>query len=391
MNTNFRSALLAFTAALAAVFAASPFATSDAGAGTALGNKETASAHATRPRDDERPTANHTPTGQMFQIPFAVPKPENIKKSASGWEYSGELEFGYLGGDAGERNAQYRTYQDVDQGAHLNQLSLLLKQSNGAFLDLNAGAAGRRDQFYGLHFDRVNAWTLKLYFSGTPHIFTDTYKSLWNGIGTGALALVPGLTPGGTASTAKDNVAVGAAALAAPRTTLGLTRTRYGARLDLTLSSAWKAWLSHALGERQGARPLRAVWGNNGGTAPIEVAEPIDYDTRDLSAGLTYAAGLNAFNVRWSSSIFDNKIDTLTFQEPYRIGPRGFTTTPAAGAFTQGRLDLTPSNRAHNARAEYTRKLPELLNGSITAVVGAGTWRQNENPTPYNHRRQHLG
>ena len=37
------------------------------------------------------------------------------------------------------------------------------------------------------------------------------------------------------------------------------------------------------------ARPFAAVWGNNGGTAPMEIAEPIDYDTQDLAAGVNYA------------------------------------------------------------------------------------------------------
>ena len=46
-------------------------------------------------------------------------------------------------------------------------------------------------------------------------------------------------------------------------------------------------------------------------------------------------------------------------------------------------MDLTPSNQAHNARAEYTRKLPDFYNGFVTAVVAAGSMRQNDNLIPY--------
>ena len=56
---------------------------------------------------------------------------------------------------------------------------------------------------------------------------------------------------------------------------------------------------------------------------------------------------------------------------------------PAAGAFTQGRFDLTPSNDAYNVRAEYTRSMPEFLRGYFTAVVSGGTWRQDDNLIPY--------
>ncbi|MBI5766281.1 MAG: MtrB/PioB family outer membrane beta-barrel protein [Verrucomicrobia bacterium] len=384
MKTIFRLTLTALAAAAAARLVASPFATTSAGVGTTLSNKETSSVNASRSADPEWAAIKHTPTGQMFKWPLVVPKLEDIAKSASGWEYSGQLEVGYIGGDADERNARYRMYQDFDQGAYVNNFDLAMKKADGSFFGLSGGAAGRRDQYYGVNFGRANSWTLKLYFSETPHVFTDSYKTLWSGLGTGNLVLLTGLTPGGTASTTADNAAVAAAAAnSANRTSLSLTRKRYGARLDLTLSAAWKVYASYALEERKGARPLGAVWGNNGGTAPIEIPEPVDYDTKDLSAGVTYAAGLNAFNFRWSSSIFDNKIDTLTFQEPYRIAPQGFTTTPAAGAYVVGRFDLTPSNTSHNARAEYTRKLPDLYNGSITAVVAAGTWRQNDNLIPY--------
>ncbi len=384
MKTIFRLSLATLTAIVASRVAASPFATSGAGVGTTLGNKETASTNAARSSDPDWLAIKHTPTGQMFKWPLVVPKLANIARDAAGWEYSGQVEVGYVGGDADERNAQYRMYQDFDQGAYLNNFDLTMKKADGSFLGLSGGAAGRRDQYYGANFGHANSWTVKLYFSETPHVFTDSYKTLWSGLGTETLVLLPGLTPGGTASTAADNAAVAAtAANPANRTSLSLTRKRSGARLDLTLSASWKAFASYALEMRQGARPISAVWGNNGGTAPIEIAEPIDYDTRDISAGLSYAAGLNAFNLRWSASIFDNNISTLTFQEPYRIAPQGFTTTPAAGAYTVGRFDLAPSNTSQNVRAEFSRKLPEFFNGAITAVVAAGTWRQDDNLIPY--------
>jgi hypothetical protein len=56
---------------------------------------------------------------------------------------------------------------------------------------------------------------------------------------------------------------------------------------------------------------------------------------------------------------------------------------PAAGAFSNGRFDLAPSNDAYNIRAEYTRSMPEFYRGALTAVVSAGTWRQDDNLIPY--------
>lgn len=379
-------------AAVAALFSfsratAAPLADSAVGTGTVLGNAMTQSTRAAEPRDPEWQKAKHTPTGQMFELPPAIPKPEAVKKFANGWEYSGSLEFGYIGGDADERSAQFRTYSDPGNEAHVNTFNFTMRQpKTGHFVELTGGGAARDDQYYGVEFGRVNDWKVKLYYSEIPHVFTDRYGRLWNGVGTGNLTLLPGLTPGGTASTAADNAAVQAAALANQNTTLALKRERMGARLDVNLWTNWKGYLSYALEKRQGSRPLGSVWGLGGGTAPIEVPEPVDYDTEDILAGLMFADGLTALNLRFSASLFKNNIDTLTFQEPYRIAPpAGVTTNPAVGAYTQGRIDLTPSNTAYNLRAEFTRKLPDFHRGFLSLALSAGEWRQDDSLIPYTH------
>jgi hypothetical protein len=337
-----------------------------------------------RPRDPRWTEIAHTPTGQQFDFPPAVATSPALKL-ASGWEYSGAIEVGWIGGDADERSAQFRTYSDPDNGAHVNTFSFNLREpKTGHYVELTGGAAGRGDQSYAVQVGRVNSWKLRLHYHEIPHVLTDRYRSLWSGVGSGALTLLPGLTPGGTASTAADNAAVAAVVAAQPESTLAIDRKRMGARLDFDFARNWKAYVSYALEDRKGARPLGAVWGNTGGTAPIEIAEPIDYRTQDILAGLLYGDGVNALNLRFTASLFDNRIGTVTFQEPYRIAPPGgVTTTPAAGAYTQGRFDLAPSNTAYNARLEFTRKLPDFHRGLVTLILSAGEWRQDDNLIPY--------
>lgn len=359
---------------------AAPFGDTAAGTGTVVGNALNTTNGRAEPRDKDWPVAKHTPTGQMFRLPLAL---SDLQKAASGWEYSGQIQFGYLGGDADEENARFRMYQDVDEGAYLNNFSFQMRNPDGHSVEFTGGGAGHRDQYYGLQVGRANAWKAKLFYSEIPHVFTHRYKSLWNGVGTGNLTLVPGLTPGGTASIPADNAAVAAAA-ARNSSALALTRKKGGVRVDLDFTSTWKGYAGYSQERRKGARPLGAVWGNSGGTAPMEIVEPIDYQTEDIFAGVQHAAGLNAFNLRFTASLFRNNLDTLTFEEPYRIPPaQGVTTVPAAGAYTRGRFDLTPSNEAYNVRAEYTRSLPDFYRGFVTAVVSAGTWRQDDNLIPY--------
>lgn len=383
---NFPSALAwTLLVAVSVILGVDLCADSAVGVGTVLSDSMFRSYKGSLPQDPDWAKAKHTPTGQMFRIPFAVPKLEDIKKHASGWEYSGQMEFGVIGGDANERNGLYRMYQDGDTGAYLNNFSLQLKKpATGYFMNVAGGAAGQHDQYYSVQFGRYNDWKVKAWFSEIPHVFTDRYKTLWNGVGTGNLTLLPGLTPGGTATTANDNANVAAVAASSAPITLGLNRKKGGLRIDANLSETWKAYLSYTLENRKGARPFGAVWGNNGGTAPIEIPEPVDYKTQDILAGLQHVGTLNSFNLRLSASLFDNKVDTLTFEQPFRITPAaGVTTVPTEGAYTAGRFDLTPSSQAYNARAEYTRSLPDFYKGQFTAVVALGTWRQNDSLVPY--------
>ncbi|MDO8540578.1 MAG: MtrB/PioB family outer membrane beta-barrel protein [Opitutaceae bacterium] len=368
-------------AALVPLAPAAPLGDTAVGTGTVLGNALNPGPDKSRAQDPEWPVAKHTPTGQMFKLPFAVP---DVRKAASGWEYSGQVEVGYIGGDADEQSARFQMYQDIDETAYVNNFAFQLRKPESAYtVDLTGGGAGRHDQYYGLQVGRANDWKVKLFFSEIPHVFTDRYRTLWNGIGTSTLTLLPGMTPGGTTPTAADNAAVAAATAREP-VTLGLTRKKSGVRLDLSPTQSWKVYASYSLENQKGARPFAAVWGNSGGTAPMEIAESIDYDTQEVLAGIQYTDGLNALNLRFAASIFENQIDTLTFQEPYRIAPAaGVTTVPAAGAYTQGRFDLTPSNDAYNFRAEYTRSMPDFHRGYLTAVVSAGKWRQDDNLIPY--------
>jgi hypothetical protein len=384
---DLKAAAVLASCLLVQISAAPLLADSAVGTDTVLGDSLSVSARDSQPLDPDWLTAKHTPTGQMFQLPYALPTLDEIEKSVSGWEYSGQLEFGVIGGNADEQNAQYRMYQDVDNGAYLNNFSLQLKNPASAeFVDVDGGGAGRHDQYYGLQFGHYNSWKVKLFFNETPHVFTNEYKSLWSGIGSGNLILLPGLTPGGTGSIATDNADVAAQALKVPDTTLSLARKKAGIRVDVDLTTDWKGYVSYTIEDQKGARPYGAVWGdiNSNGTAPIEVPEPVDDTTYEILAGLSYTDDLNMFNLRLSDSIYRNHVDTLTFQEPYTIPPpAGVTTVPATGAFTQGRMDLAPSNQAYNARAEYTRSFPNFYKGYFTAVVSAGKWRQDDNLIPY--------
>ncbi len=334
----------------------------------------------TQPFDDEWAVGKHSPSGLNVRIPPTLPTSHT---TATGWEYTGHFDVGFTGGDTENRAALFRQYRDLSNGLNLASFGLRAHEPGKArYLELNASQLGRRDQSYALRTGRYNGWQVTASFVGTPHVFTDGYHSLWDGVGSGDLTLRSPLTPGGTGVNATDNANVAAVANG-PESTLRLTREKSSVRFDGNLSPRWKTYFSYSQEARNGARPFGAVWGAGGGTAPMEIAEPIDYKTHDLQFGLSYADDLNALNLKASASFFRNGIDTLTYQGPYRIPPAAGSTLPAGRLFTQGRLDLTPDNDAFNLSAEYSRELPRFFDGRLTAVLAVGTARQDDNLLPY--------
>jgi MtrB/PioB family decaheme-associated outer membrane protein len=317
-----------------------------------------------------RSPASRSPSGQLYDIPYL---PREMRKSESGWEYSGFIEAGVLGGHASNNNALFRRYWDISNGATLNNFGMeAVKPDEARFIEIGGGGIGKNDQFVGMQFGRYNDYRINLSYSEIPHVFSTTARPIWQGIGTGNLTLRawPGVAPGG----ANANNTTNAAALqglinATGDTELGLVRKNGGARLDMDLSDTWKFFSSFSLEHRKGAR----AFGGNEGNG--ETVEPIDYNTYNLLAGLQFADNASHLNLSLSASLFRNDIGTLTWENPFRH---------AVGALLipGGRTDLYPDNDAYHAKMEYARTLPAFFNGRFNATVALGTMRQNDDLRP---------
>jgi hypothetical protein len=344
--------------------------------------------------------APRSPTGFLNAQPAPLVP---VSRFDDDWVYSFAVEAGVLFGDGNTRNAYFRMFKDFDNGFLLNSFRVEAEKRKSAFfVEADAGGVGRRDQFYGVQFGRYNAWRVRGFYNETVHVFTDTFKGFWNGVGTGQLTLPATNPPAAGAACANPpacttftspvyglaaptaqaavNVAVARSldqvVKAADNTELSLVRKKGGLRADLMLSDELKVYASGTSEKRKGARPFGATWAAGGGAGNIETVEPIDYDTHDIVVGAEYSDGRNSLNAAITGSFFRNGIDTLSFQNPYlpatALGNNG-------ALFTGGRYDLYPNNDFYNVKAEYARLLPDFYNGRLTATVSASKLRQNDN------------
>ena len=278
--------------------------------------------------------------------------------------------------------AKFREYKDLESGAYLNNFTLMIEKPKSAFhFDAVGGGVARNDQYYGVDVGRYNTWRVRGSFSEIPHVFTSTYRSLWDGAGSDVLTL-GGLRPGGTtdANTTQANMLLAISSTAA--SDLELARKKSRARFDLTLPANWKAFATYANERREGSRPFGAVFGGGGGGGNIEIPESIDYNTQDVLAGLQFANSMTNLNLQVAASFFQNDIDTMTFENPLFITTNTIAGVPAT-TFTRGQFDLYPSNDYFNLKGEFARKFPKFLKSRFTGVVSLARSEQNDNLIPW--------
>ena len=321
---------------------------------------------------------SRNPTGLLTASAPLVKEPS---KTSGGLLYRMTVEFGALGVTGDKDAAKFREYKDLESGAYLNNFTLMLEKPKSAFhLDALGGGVGRSDQYYGFDVGQYNTWRVRGAFSEIPHVFTSTYRSLWDGTGSEALTL-RGLRPGGTtdANTTQANMLL--AISAASASDLELTRKKSRTRFDLTLPANWKAFASYTRERREGSRPFAAVFGGGGGGGNVEIPESIDYNTQDVLAGLQFANALTSVSVQAAGSFFQNDISAMTFENPLFITTNTIAGVPAT-TFTQGQFDLYPSNDYYNLRGEFGRKFPKFLKSRVTGVVSLARSQQDDNLIP---------
>lgn len=327
--------------------------------------------------------AARTPSGLPYNIPHD-PGGEADEK-ASVWLVSGFLEAGLLGAWGDDRSQGWRNYKDLRDGLYLSSFAVTGEKPREArFFEVVGAAPGRDDQFYRARVGRYNDWKVTAWFDSVPQVFTTSYRSLWSGLGSDTLTLT-GLRPGGTANASTTQANILQALENTSTSELQVLRKTAGARLDMRVTEGWTLHAGLTDETRTGSRPFGAVFGGGGGGGNMELPESIDYDTVNLAAGAQYRDALSSFNLKVSASFFQNKVDTLTFENPLFITLNGITGLNPA-TFTEGRFALAPDNEHYNVRAEYARALPDFMRGNLTATVSAGTMRQDEAllaPTAY--------
>lgn len=331
-----------------------------------------------------------SPTGFLYDC---IPdRPDFTPVDAqSGWTSLGTFALGYLHVTGDEKNAEWRKYNDLDDGM-IGMVDLSLQRpADGTYADFRAQRASSKNQFFRLVAGQAGQYRVQAFGRTTSHVVSGNARSIWDGVGSDHLTLKPGLLP-----IANTPAQVAAVSAAQPERMLRVVRDKFGLGANYYFSRQWSGYLNASHEQRDGARPFGGALmfnfgpftGNNGGI--YEIPRPIKDSTVNFNAGVRYAGTAWRMELGYNGSFFRNGYNQYDYVAPYRLNPffllpPGIPNAPPSG----GSFAYEPENDHHRLFATFTRRFGERNEFSVTG--SAGRMRQDDDLLPPANCQGQLG
>lgn len=324
-----------------------------------------------------RGSRRRSPSGFLYPFPWEVPPYRHLGEDEAGADVRAFAELGWLENAGDEDEARFSKYADTSDGVLLRRFSLDARERGGAgYLELGGGSVGRDDQFYHLEAGIFGLVRVRSEYDSLRHVYADDARVLHLEDGQESLVLPPGLTPGMNTQTAIANAlsSVGESRLYQD---VDHSRTTVSLRLlpELTLSGEYQ------LRRRDGRRPFGGTLGLTLGNANrgslVETLAPLHSRTHDWSAGLAWQTPRLQTRLTYRGSIYDNRRDSLTWENPFGAVDTGAGATQGP---ERGRSALAPDNQLHQIHGDVGITLP--MRGQLAASAAWTTMRQDARLLP---------
>ncbi len=331
----------------------------------------------------------------LVALALAIPATALAQTQAAPSTFTlGRIDFGVQQVDPDTNSSKFEEYRDVPSGVVIPYFRLF---GEGEWkYNLVAENVLRQDGRYRLFVEREPV-RVKIDYNRIPHRFGNDGHTLLEETRTGVLEMSDTLQQAHQTAIANQFAAnpaginyaflssLVAPSLAAANTVdIALLRERGTAQVDLNPGKPFSVRLNYFQEKRTGNRAAGTSFGFFN---VVESPEPIDYRTEEFGVSAEYDErwGLVRGAVKYNR--FQNPINTLTFDNPWRAtdstDPAAYAAPFAAsiGGPSHGRIDLPADNEALTGSLGFQLRLP--ANSRFTADVTASRWTQDDRFMPY--------
>jgi MtrB/PioB family decaheme-associated outer membrane protein len=268
---------------------------------------------------------------------------------------------------------RFMRYEDPRSGATLQRLDYSRLHDSWRF-DTLIENPGYRDQRYAAAFERFGRFAATFGYTEVPLWYGDVERTPYTETSPGVFRL---------------DDAIQAAVQAGGSTTL------YGStlhNLDLrsqrgTTDGHFDYWatrnLDLSLSVKSASRTGQQPWGASFGFSDATVVPlTIDRRTNDVNASAEWSNPRGMVKVAYDGSWFDDRIDTLVWDNPLRAGDTTNATAYSTGlGASQGRMSLWPDSTSHTISGSGSLVLPHR--SRLFAYLSVGAWLQDDQLDPF--------
>ncbi|HEX9637656.1 MAG TPA: MtrB/PioB family decaheme-associated outer membrane protein [Acidobacteriota bacterium] len=258
-----------------------------------------------------------------------------------------------------EDSSKAEEYGEVPEGVIVKQFKASFGLENDRYLDFSGQNVQLNNAKYDFAFGQSGKYELGIDYTKIPHLFSKSGETIWNETAPGVWEIsdtiqqaieninpfTPG-TPDYNAALAQQRRFISGLLTTPGEVDLGLQRNRGNIRFDHSINPEWSYNLHYFKENRDGTRPFGTSFGFSWVT---ELPERIDYDTERFRAGVEYANNGKSFFATYDLSLFFNEIEVMTWDNPYRITDRTYSSAYVAGdGVSFGRAQLPVDNTSNS-------------------------------------------
>ena len=269
--------------------------------------------------------------------------------------YTGDADIGVLG--VSGANATFGRYTGIDHGGAYADVSTSgqYRSNDGSYANYELDRLGLASRDGYVEGGREGRYDLRVSYDGQPNVLYDTGETPYRANGS-TLGLPAGwASAGGTAGMSSLGASLAPVTIESERRTVALL-ARYFA------SPSWTVFGEFRRQEHDGTGLTSASIL----TEDVQLAQPFDYVTNSLEAGVAWTGRKASIRVSYLGSWFDDDYDSITFANPY---------LPIVPGSALGQLATPPGNTLQQLTASGNAQLP--LRTSLTFAASVGTLKQN--------------
>ncbi|HYA37900.1 MAG TPA: MtrB/PioB family decaheme-associated outer membrane protein [Candidatus Methylomirabilis sp.] len=269
-----------------------------------------------------------------------------------GWSGTVDLGATYVSEDS----FKFGEYTGLNKkGAYfLGDGSARFRGEDANYWNIEATDLGLDSRSVSLEGGQQGAVTLFLNYKELPHFISDSAVTPYFGTGSRSLTLPTGWVPAGTTG--------GMSALPGSlhEVDLETKRTRIGMGVSLIPATNWRYSLNFREETKEGTQRVAGTFFFNS----AQLVMPVDYVTDQIDASASYSGRQLQAKFAYYGSTFNNKNQSLTWQNAY---------TPLLGGATEGQLALPPDNQFHQLLASLGYQFSEKTRGTADIAFGRMT------------------